>query len=419
MADSVTQTSEFEIKSLVILSPKDNVEIDIRAIFQELNIYDSILLNTVSGDIIIVDSLGVLRGFEFDGTQYLYIELSKNKDLFVYKNAFHIYKQSLKDVVKPGAISYKLNFISDEFTISEQTKVAQHYELPYSEIAKRILNSYLKIDKVPVKFGKFSNSQGIRSVIIPTMTPLDAITWCSKRALDTNGKPTFLFFENSDGFNFISMNDLFNQTPLFNINMSPKNITNNINIEFLGVRGYEVIDQYDFIQNVTSGVFAKTGRFYDILNRTYTEIKSNFFQDQLGLKSLNSNKNFPPAKNNRLNLSPEKSFESKIESYYYNSIAKGNEESPDKWLLQREAIFQNLFAKRIRIEMAGAFKYTSGKLLNVFVPKFSVDSKNDDGLNKYMSGNYLITSTHHKMRAEAREHTTTMDLVTDSTMSLK
>ena len=69
--------------------------------------------------------------------------------------------------------------------------------------------------------------------------------------------------------------------------------------------------------------------------------------------------------------------------------------------------------------MAGAFKYTSGKLLNVFVPKFSVDSKNDDGLNKYMSGNYLIISTHHKMRAEAREHTTTMDLVTDSTMSLK
>ena len=154
MADSVTQTSEFEIKSLVILSPKDNVEIDIRAIFQELNIYDSVLLNTVSGDIIIVDSLGVLRGFEFDGTQYLYIELSKNKDLFVYKNAFHIYKQSLKDVVKPGAISYKLNFISDEYTVSEQTKVAQHYELPYSEIAKRILNSYLKIDKVPVKFGK-------------------------------------------------------------------------------------------------------------------------------------------------------------------------------------------------------------------------------------------------------------------------
>ena len=167
------------------------------------------------------------------------------------------------------------------------------------------------------------------------MTPLDAITWCSKRALDTNGKPTFLFFENSDGFNFISMNDLFNQTPLFNINMSPKNITNDINIEFLGVRGYEVIDQYDFIQNVTSGVFAKTGRFYDILNRTYTEIKSNFFQDQLGLKSLNSNKNFPPAKNNRLNLSPEKSFESKIESYYYNSNAKGNEESPDKWYKEK------------------------------------------------------------------------------------
>ena len=416
--NSIVKTNQFEIQSLVILSPNQNIEIDIRSIFEELNIHDSVLLNTISGDIIITDSIGTLKGFEFDGFQYLYVEMSKTEDKrFSYKKLFHIYKQSLKYTIKPGAVSYRLNFISDEYTVSEQTKVAQHYQFPYSKTAQLILKDYLKIQKE--KFGQFSDSKGIRSVIIPTMTPLDAITWCSKRALDVNDKPTFLFFENSDGFNFMSLNDIFKQTPLHDINISPKNIVDNMNIELFGTRNYEVIDQYDFIQNVTSGVFAKTGRFYDILNRTFREIKSDYFKDQIGLTSLNPQKNAPPAKVNVHNLRPEQAYQSKYVSYYYNSNPKGNEESPEKWLLQRESIFQNLFAKRIRIEMSGLFTYTSGKLLKVFVPNFSVSTKQDEGLNQFLTGNYMIIATQHKLRAEGQEHTTIMDLVSDSTINIK
>ena len=64
--------------------------------------------------IIITDSIGILKGFEFDGFQYLYVEMSKTEDKrFSYKKLFHIYKQSLKYTIKPGAVSYRLNFISD------------------------------------------------------------------------------------------------------------------------------------------------------------------------------------------------------------------------------------------------------------------------------------------------------------------
>jgi hypothetical protein len=279
-----------------------------------------------------------------------------------------------------------------------------------------ILKDYIKLAPSKSK-GIINPSQGIRSVIIPTMKPLDALTWCSKRALDVNDKPTFLFYENFDGYNFASITDIFKQTPLANINFTPKNLTNNLNVEFFGVRDYEVLDQFDFIENTKSGVYAKTGRFYDINNRTYKEFKTNFNQDQSGVGSANANKNIPPSKNNIFNIRPEQAYSSKIESYFYNSKLTGKEETPDKWLLQREAIMQNLFARKIRVVMAGNFLYTSGKLMNVFVPKFSVSASNDSdsGLDKFLSGNYLIVSTKHTLRAESREHTTTMDLVTDST----
>lgn len=416
MTTSIVQSSEFEIKSLVVVSPKTNTEVDVRAIFEEINIYDSVLLNSISGNIIIVDSIGILKGFEFDGSQYLVMEMSKNGDLFSFNGVFHIYKQSRKDILTQGSMSYQLDFISDEYTVSEQTRVAQHYENTYSNIASIILKDYLKLTPAKSK-GQIDPSQGIRSVIIPTLKPLDALTWCSKRALDVNGKPTFLFYENFDGFNFANITNIFKQTPLANINFTPKNLTNNLNVEFFGVRDYEVLNQYDFIENTKSGVYAKTGRFYDINNRTFKEIRSNFNQDQSGVGSANVNKNVIPPKNNRFNFGPEQAYSSKIESYFYNSKLTGKEETPDKWLLQREAIMQNLFARKIRVVMSGNFSYTSGKLMNVFVPKFSVSTSNDSdsGLDKFLSGNYLIIATKHTLRAESREHTTTMDLVTDST----
>ena len=41
-----------------------------------------------------------------------------------------------------------------------------------------------------------SDSYGTRKINVPLMKPLDAAMWCSKRALDEKGLPTFLFFEN-------------------------------------------------------------------------------------------------------------------------------------------------------------------------------------------------------------------------------
>ena len=190
MANIISQSSEFEIQSLVIVSPKTQIEVDVRAIFEEMNIYDSVLLNSISGNIIIVDSIGILKGFEFDGSQYLVVEMSKNQELLRYKNVFHIYKQDKKDILTQRSTSYQLHFISDEYTVSEQTRVAQHYENTYSNIADSILKDYLKVTPTKLK-GQFDQSQGIRSVIIPTLKPLDAITWCSKRALDSNGKPIY------------------------------------------------------------------------------------------------------------------------------------------------------------------------------------------------------------------------------------
>jgi len=405
------QLSQFEVKSMVVTSPKTGVSVDINLMYEELNIYDSVLFNTISGNVFIVDAVGSLKGFDFDGSEYLSLELSKENELFPFKGIFKIYSQGDRKMFSLGSTRYRLNFISIEYIESIRTKVIQYYSDTYSNISKRILKDYLN---VPAKKfnGIIESSQGIRNVIIPTLEPLEAITWCSKRALDSNDKPTFLFFENTDGYNFMSISNIFKQTPLANINFSPKNVIDNFGNNFLGVRDYEIIDQYDFIESVKSGVYAKTYRGYDIARRTFVEFKSDSFKDQVGITAANPNKNKTP-----FGMDLDRAYLSQIVSYFYNSKPKNNQERPEKWLLQRESILRNLFAKKVRIEMAGNYTFTSGKLLNVFMPKFSVitDNDRDYGLDKNLYGKYLIIATRHKMTAQGRTHTTVMDLVTDST----
>ena len=405
------QESQFEIKKMVIFSPKNNISIDVSGIYEELNIHDSVLFNTISGNIFIVDAVGSLKGFDFDGSESLILELTKEGDLYPFKGTFKIHSQSDKKMVSLASTSYRLNFISNEYIDSIKTKVIQHYSDTYSNIVKLILKDFLNVPTEKLK-GTIESSRGIRSVIIPTLAPLEAITWCSKRALDTNDKPTFLFFENFDGYNFTSISNIFKQTPLANINFSPKNVIDNFGSDFLGVRDYEVIDQYDFVQSVKAGQYAKTYRGYDIARRTFVEIQSDSFKDQVGITAANPNKNRTP-----IGMNLDKAFLSQVVSYFYNSKPKGNEERPEKWLLQRESILRNLFAKKIRIEMSGNYTYTSGKLLNVFMPKFSVvvDNDKENGLDSNLYGKYLIVATRHMMTAQGRAHTTILDLVTDST----
>ena len=57
MTLSVKQASQFKINELVIVTKAG--KIDISGIFEELNIFDSLYMPVVSGNIVIKDSVGL------------------------------------------------------------------------------------------------------------------------------------------------------------------------------------------------------------------------------------------------------------------------------------------------------------------------------------------------------------------------
>ena len=73
MAVSISQSTQFEITKLVINSKYG--QIDVSAIFEELNIFDSVFVPCMSGNILLKDSVGLSNKLMFDGSEFIDIDI--------------------------------------------------------------------------------------------------------------------------------------------------------------------------------------------------------------------------------------------------------------------------------------------------------------------------------------------------------
>ena len=95
MSQPFKKSTEFLVKELSIIT-KDGL-IDITSIYQEINIFDSLLSPVMTGSILLTDATGLSNRFLFDGSESILIHIIKSsnlEDTAFFKKAFRIYKQS-------------------------------------------------------------------------------------------------------------------------------------------------------------------------------------------------------------------------------------------------------------------------------------------------------------------------------------
>ena len=180
-----TLSTQYTIKEVSIVTKGGSVEVS--SMFEELNIFDSLFLPIVSGNILMVDSIGLIGRFIFDGSEVIKISMTKDGDSEIgsFQKAFRIYKQSDRRNLTQTSEKYILHFVSDELIFSDQQRVNQSYVGPYSYIVDRILKDYLGVSNHALH----DATTGIRSVVIPNLRPLELIV---SRRFSTNFT-TFLF----------------------------------------------------------------------------------------------------------------------------------------------------------------------------------------------------------------------------------
>ena len=421
MSFELKQSTQFEIKKLAIVSKFGTF--DVSGIFAELNIFDSILMPCMSGNIVIKDAIGLSKRLLFDGSEYLVVNITKSGETNstnILKN-FRIYKQTDRKNVNQNTELYILHFVSEELIYSEQQKVSQHYKGTYDQIAVSILLNYLKVSNK--KIGIVEKTRGVHNSIVPLLTPFETVQWLSKRAVNSDNKANFLFFENKVGFNFVSLSTLYANDPLLTINFDTKNLSDAVNNEFLGIRNFNFTVSFDFLENVRNGFFANKFIGFDILTRTiqttYLDINNNFKKG----KTLND---YPTASSavNRENRDASQMYDSKVVLYPFQTsrfdttYVKTNDnaaatiiDDTHTYIPQRKATLNNLLQRRMNVTLPGNFAISSGFVLNLNAHGYSVND--GERLDKSISGKYLIVGTRHMIKPE--KHETICEISSDST----
>jgi hypothetical protein len=422
---NLIEPTQYRVEELFIETKGGRI--DIQSMFEELNLFDSLFLPVISGNIIIVDAVQLSKRLALDGTEVIGMTLSKGTltGFASFKKSYRIYKQSDRRNINQTSESYVLHFVSDEFVYSEQNKVNQSYETTYSDVVDKIMNHYLQVPKA--NRGMFQQSYGIRKIVIPNLSPLDAIEWCAKRALGPKNSPEFLFFCNTEGYNFISMSILLTRDSIINISFTPKNIEDGDEFyELSRARSFEVLTQFDLIDRIQDGVNANKFLAFDPITKIFGSQDLTF--DKLYKLIEHGNKNPIDAEiHNRDNETTTKTtYDSQQALSVFNQIrGKSNyvkESDPtsisknepyELILAQRKALISNLLTRRLKVVMPGNFQLTSGKNVNFQTSGFGARSKGQDGIeDTSMNGKYIITGTRHIL--SSTRHTTIIEVASDS-----
>jgi len=417
--NNIVQSSQYVIKELKIISKLGPV--DITDMFEELNIFDSIFNPAMTGTILINDSFGLSGKLSFDGSEILLVDMGKTSDAARIKKSFRIYKQSSRKSLNLNSEAYILHFVSDEFILSQQIRISQAFKDTYANITKNILNNYLSV--ADGEIAMLEASDGIRSVVIPNKTPFEAIDFCTKRAVNDKMSPTFLFFENKLGYNFATTSTLLARPVVHNINFQPKNLADPTG-ELMGAMHYEVVTQFDMNKNIRAGVYAGTFTGFDINTRTVANKivdfasmynKSNHANQTPNIGSITNKQGFKNTEmfGSKKILYPITAFSSTDPYITENDPTLANlEDDTYNYLLQREAMMQNLMNLRMKIVMPGNFDLTSGLMANLRLPMRSEKAKGTDNIDHSLNGKYLIVATRHIITYQ--KHETVMEVATDS-----
>jgi hypothetical protein len=434
----IQQSTQFKIHTLSI-NLKDgekSASFDIREIFGELNIYDTIFLSSISGNILINDSIGLLNKFVFDGSEIISIKIGKSLDddvgdsSLVYEKKFRLYKITDRKNNNQTSESYLLHFISDEYIYSLMRKINRSYSGEYSTIARKIMkdkNGLGLVDE-PV----ITPSLGIKNIIVPNLSPIESLEWMAKRAVNAEFLADYLFFENRLGYNFVSLLDIITQKPVCMINFNPKNLTpavlngkNSIGEEFLGARDFKVLTQFDFIETVKNGSWAGKFQGFDPVTRTlqstdfgYSSFRGNtnkrnalttLIQDKSGKlnsESYNTRKVLASFESNRNN---SEYIKSKLTNTQENIVP----DNPEQYLLQRRSIFKSFLDRKVRLVVPGNFRISSGLNVLLKTPDRSIRPVTGETDDRSLYASYTVISCRHMITFS--KHETIFEAASDST----
>ena len=384
-----------------------------------IQIFEDIFSPFISGNLIIQESIDILNNLPITGQELL--ELSIKTPTFDDKDAikgqFFVYKMSDRIFTAEKNVMYKLHFISYDSMRDARTRFSRTYEGRVSEIVKEIIKDNYGEEKLGIVEDTKNNTKFISNY----WTPYKCVNYVSNNAISMTDSPTYLFFQNRKGYNFVSLESLYatDDTQSFNYNMTTREIESsgdarrNLNVDYQRVTDIELPNAFDTVGRMMKGAYASTLYTYDVLLKRNKKIEFNY-QDSFD-KRVHLN-DYPLTSKNAKGIFSAGTAISE-ENNHVGVFTNYGDVSNISTMQMRTSMLMQVEGFKVIITVPGRTDYTVGQKVKLQVvqpePVHEGDTVQDD-LDRTFTGHYLIGSINHTISRE--RHECTIELIKDSMM---
>ena len=434
--DNIEFAGDYDLKNIFLHNHFGEV-IAIKNLVQELNIYESIYKNALTGSVVIIDAQNLIAKLEIQGTERISFTLKTpgaidERSIINASEStghpFHVYKITDRKQVAPGTLLYTLHFGSREFMRNLRTKVSQAYDGRLDRAVHQIMfdENYLDSRK-EMTYEPCGNSD---KVVIPNLRPFDAINMIAEKSLPEKSNGVgYYFYETTKGFHFrswdnmISVNgrhrrDTKQQFYYMPLNITDPDIEDKINHEYKSVESYRFINNFhDVAANTVGGTYGHRVISYNLFDKSFEQDDYHYHNDFVFSKhSEHTDSQFDAEKyaiaesfvdeddksvsdypESRVSLQSTTRFlhnEDKGAVYGLDVLQDGKQTG--KRIAQQAQVIQGTALKLV---VKGQSYLEAGDLIEFKLR--SVDEKNTDGVeDPQYAGKYVITKIRHQINAE-------------------
>lgn len=384
-----------------------------------VEIYEDLFSPFTSGVIAVKETIDYINLFPLVGEEFINIKVHTpsfiDKDMIIDEQ-FVIYKLSNRIQTGDRNMVYEIHFISREALVDVNKKISRSFSGKISDIVQDIVrNKNYGLESVkPINVEETISAT---KFVSNYWSPVTSINYSAERANSAGYHPNYIFFENRDGFNFTSLNNLYTKPYVqeFIADSFMRDIRNdgssirNIEEEYKRLIDINIPVVFDYLERASSGMYASKKISHDILSKKYTV--TNF--DSLGDFDNHSHLNIYPTISSKAVARPDQMI---INSqYYYGNFNGYGDVTQNSSIQTRLSLMKQAEATKVQITVPGRTDYTVGDRVKLTLNKFNTIRKtdtDDDIIDNIFSGYYLISSINHNIDRE--RHECAMELIKDS-----
>ena len=388
-----TDNGQYVLKraSLTFTDPSTDMEneLDFSQAFVQIDLYESIFDHTMSGQITILDSYNLQDVLPLYGNEKFNLDFhtsGNSKNPIVYTG--EVYKISEKIRISEHNSGYIIYFISEEATNSQKINVQRAFRDNNHKIVERI---YARIRGGNEKLIEVEPTKSINKYVFGAVKPLQTITKLSSDSY--NESHGYVFYEDSQKFNFKSLGLLYQQEPkveyFYKISGAFDDVKQKAVESFRSIQDVQNMEENSYLDRLMEGQHGLTANRFDLLSKDYESFnykKSDFYNSERSLGSIPEKKSVPNSNESLVSIRYENDPSLLLSGITVSRMSK----------IEINTI-------RANIVVFGDSAIRVGEVCKATLPNWNVEQKD---LKNSIDGRFLICDIHHTI--SSTEYTQTM-----------